>query len=62
MVMTFKELYFEEETYLRKALDDFGEPALAGNPIRNFLFNQSPVMRLWFLVMLVNFVLVLCLI
>jgi hypothetical protein len=51
--MTYKELLGEALTL----------PATTTyRPLQAFLENHSPVMKLWFVVMLLNFVMVLCLI
>ncbi len=49
--MTFRELAFQEDLKLASALRQDDEEF---NPLQSMLENQSPVMKIWFVIMLLN--------
>lgn len=57
--MTFRELAFQEDLKLASALGNNDEDQ---SPLKALLENQSPVMKIWFVIMLVNLLLFLALI
>lgn len=57
--MTFRELAFQEDLKLASALRNNDEDQ---SPLKALLENQSPVMKIWFVIMLVNLLLFLALI
>lgn len=51
--MTYRELHFREKV-------DFGHADMENESlIRSILVNQSPIMKIWFVIMLVNLALIL---
>lgn len=49
--MTFRELAFQEDLKLASALrDEDGDKS----PLKALMENQSPVMKVWFVIMLLN--------
>lgn len=57
--MTFRELAFQEDLKLTSALSDHDEEK---SPLKALMDNQSPIMKMWFVIMLVNLGLFLALI
>ena len=49
--MSFRELAFQEDLKLSSALRQEDEEM---NPLQSLLANQSPVMKVWFVIMLLN--------
>jgi hypothetical protein len=49
--MTFRELAFQEDLKLASTLFDSDERT---SPLKALLENQSPVMKIWFVIMLLN--------
>jgi hypothetical protein len=49
--MTFRELAFQEDLKLASSVFDSSERK---NPLKALIENQSPVMKVWFVIMLLN--------